>query len=91
LTLISDLVSGGEVTKKSLSLSQSIQSHITGTRNQTTLGLGVNFIDPGRFFILTSKRMGGRLFCELRVASCELRAASCELRVANCELRVASR
>ena len=41
LTLISDLVSGGEVTKKSLSLSQSIQSHITGTRNQTTLGLGV--------------------------------------------------
>ena len=41
MTLISDLVSGGEVTKKSLSLSQSIQSHITGTRNQTTLGLGV--------------------------------------------------
>ncbi|CAB4025349.1 Hypothetical predicted protein [Paramuricea clavata] len=41
LTLISDLVSGGEVTKKSLSLSQSIQSHITGTRNQTKLGLGV--------------------------------------------------
>ena len=41
LKFISDLVSGGEVTKKSLSLSQSIQSHITGTRNQTTLGLAV--------------------------------------------------
>lgn len=41
LTLISNLVSGGEVTKKLLSLSQSIQSHITGTKNQTTLGLGV--------------------------------------------------
>lgn len=41
LHLISRLVSGGEVTKKSLSLSQAIQSHITGTRNQTTLGLAV--------------------------------------------------
>ena len=41
LKFISDLVSGGEVTKKSLSLSHSIQSHITGTRNQTTLGLAV--------------------------------------------------
>lgn len=29
------------MTKKSLSLSQSIQSHVTGTRNQTTLGLAV--------------------------------------------------
>ena len=41
LKFISDLVSGGEVTKKSLSLSQSIQSHITGATNQTTLGLAV--------------------------------------------------
>ena len=41
LKLISDLVSSGEITKKSLSLSQSIQSHVTGTRNQTTLGLAV--------------------------------------------------
>ena len=40
LTLISNLVSGGEVTKKLLSLGQSIQSHISSTRNQTTLGLG---------------------------------------------------
>jgi hypothetical protein len=39
--LISDLVSDGEVTKKSLSLIQSIQSHKTSTRNQTTLGLAV--------------------------------------------------
>ncbi len=36
LKLISHLVSSGEITKKSLSL-----SHITGTRNQTTLGLAV--------------------------------------------------
>jgi hypothetical protein len=41
LKLISDLISEGEVTKQSLSLSQSIQSHITNTRNQTTLGLAV--------------------------------------------------
>ena len=44
LRLISDLVSGGEMTKKSLSLSQSIQSHVTGTRNQTTLGLAVKLL-----------------------------------------------
>jgi hypothetical protein len=41
LKLISDLISEGEVTKQFLSLSQSIQSHITNTRNQTTLGLAV--------------------------------------------------
>ena len=41
LKFMSDLVSGGEVIKKSLSLSQSIQSHITGATNQTTLGLAV--------------------------------------------------
>ena len=39
LKLVSALISDGEVTKKSLSLSQVIQSHITNTRNQTTLGL----------------------------------------------------
>ena len=38
---ISKLVSNGEITKASLSLSQSIQSRITNARNQTTLGLGV--------------------------------------------------
>ena len=41
LQLVSKLVSNGEVTKASLSLSQSIQSRITNARNQTTLGLGV--------------------------------------------------
>lgn len=44
LKLVSDLVSGGMVTKKSLSLSQSIQSHVTSTRNQTTLGLAVKLL-----------------------------------------------
>lgn len=44
LKLVSDLVSGGKVTKKSISLSQSIQSHITSTRNQTTLGLAVKLL-----------------------------------------------
>ena len=39
LKLISDLVSDGEGTQISLSISQVIQSHITNTRNQTTLGL----------------------------------------------------
>ena len=34
----------GEVTKKSLSLSQAIQSHITGTRIQTTLGLAIKLL-----------------------------------------------
>ncbi len=41
LRFISKLVSTGEVTKASLSLSQSIQQHITNACNQTTLGLGV--------------------------------------------------
>uniref|UniRef100_UPI00358E0907 uncharacterized protein n=1 Tax=Myxine glutinosa TaxID=7769 RepID=UPI00358E0907 len=39
LNMISELVSNGKITQKSLSLAQAIQSHITGTRNQTTLGL----------------------------------------------------
>ena len=41
LRVISELVSNGQVTQKSLSLTQAVQSHITGTRNQTTLGLAV--------------------------------------------------
>ena len=41
LRFISKLISNGEVTKKSLSLSQSIQYCMTNTRNQTALGLGV--------------------------------------------------
>ncbi len=41
LRFVSKLVSNGEVTNASLSLSQSIQYHITNTPNQTTLGLGV--------------------------------------------------
>lgn len=41
LRFVSKLVSNGEVTKVSLSLSQSIQQHITNGCNQTTLGLGV--------------------------------------------------
>ena len=41
LRFISKLVSNGEVTKKSLSLSQSIQYCMTNTRNQNALGLGV--------------------------------------------------
>ena len=41
LRFISKLISKGEVTKKSLSLSQSIQHCITNTQNQTALGLGV--------------------------------------------------
>lgn len=41
LRLISKLVSDGEVTKTSLSLSQSVQYNITKISNQTTLGLGV--------------------------------------------------
>ena len=44
LQLVSELVSDGKVSKKSLSLSQSIQSHVTGTRNQTTLGLAVKLL-----------------------------------------------
>ena len=42
LYLISKLVSKGAVTKKSLSLTQSIQALITRSCNQTTLGLPVN-------------------------------------------------
>ena len=41
LRFISKLITNGEVTKSSLSLSQSIQYCMTNTRNQTTLGLGV--------------------------------------------------
>ena len=41
LRLISKLVSNGEVTKASPSLSQSIQYCMTNRRNQTTLDLGV--------------------------------------------------
>ena len=42
LKLISSLVSGGAITKQSLTLSQCIQQHIGGAgRNQTTLGLAV--------------------------------------------------
>ena len=41
LKLVAELVSGGEVTKKAVCLSQAIQSHVTSTRNQTTLGLAV--------------------------------------------------
>ena len=42
LKLVSSLVSGGAITKPSLTLSQCIQQHIGGAgRNQTTLGLAV--------------------------------------------------
>ena len=41
LRFVSKLVSNGEATKVTLSLSQSIQQHITNGWNQTTLGLGV--------------------------------------------------
>ena len=41
LKLVAELVSDGEITKKALSLSQAIQSQVTSTRNQTTLGLAV--------------------------------------------------
>ena len=41
LRLISKLVANGEVTKRSLSLSQSIQYNLTNSRNQTTLELGI--------------------------------------------------
>ena len=41
LNLVAELISDGEITKKALSLSQTIQSHVTSTRNQTTLGLAV--------------------------------------------------
>ena len=39
LGFVSALVSNSQISKQSLSLSQSIQSHITGCHNQTTLGL----------------------------------------------------
>lgn len=38
---ISELVSDGQVTQKSFSLTQAVQGHITRTRNQTTLRLAV--------------------------------------------------
>ena len=41
LSLIANLVSNGEVTKKALTLTQSIQQYVSGTYNQTTLGLAV--------------------------------------------------
>ncbi|MES9884700.1 MAG: hypothetical protein ABW185_27970 [Sedimenticola sp.] len=41
LSLISVLVSNGQVTKASITIAQSIQAHITKTYNQTTLGLAV--------------------------------------------------
>ncbi|KAG1674268.1 hypothetical protein GQR58_015168 [Nymphon striatum] len=42
LKLVSSLVSGGDITKPSLTLAQCIQQHICGAgRNQTTLGLAV--------------------------------------------------
>ena len=41
LKLIAELVSSGKVTQQSLSLTQAVQGHITGIRNQTTLGLAV--------------------------------------------------
>lgn len=41
LHLVSGLVSRYQVTKQSISLTQSIQSHITNCHNQTTLGLAV--------------------------------------------------
>ena len=41
LRIVSKLVSNGDVTKKSLSLSQSIQHCITSARNQTALGLAI--------------------------------------------------
>lgn len=40
LKFVSALVSNGKISKKSLSLSQSIQQHING-RNQTSLGLAI--------------------------------------------------
>ncbi len=41
LKLVAELVSNGKVTKKAVSLSQAIQSHVTSIRNQITLGLAV--------------------------------------------------
>ena len=41
LTLVSELVSDGKVSKNSISLSQAMPTHITGARNQTTLELAV--------------------------------------------------
>ena len=38
---MSKLISGGATTKASLTLTQSIPQHISGTHNQTTLGLAV--------------------------------------------------
>ena len=41
LGLVTKLVSGGKVNRHSLSLTQSIQGHITNQNNQTTLGLAI--------------------------------------------------
>ena len=41
LVLVSKLVSNGETTRKSLSISQTIQTHITNSFTPTTLGLAV--------------------------------------------------
>ena len=41
LRLIAELVANGELNHRSISLTQAVQSHITSTRNQTTLGLAV--------------------------------------------------
>lgn len=44
LSLVSKLVLKGKTSKASLSLAQSIQSHITKSSNQTTMGLAVKFL-----------------------------------------------
>ena len=41
LRLVAELVSEGRVAKKAICLSQAIQSHVTSTGNQTTLGLAI--------------------------------------------------
>ena len=62
LTLVSELVSDGKVSKKSISLSQAIQTHITGARNQTTLGLAVKTASPPRKF-RAHQRLASAWFC----------------------------
>ena len=41
LRIIAELVANGEINQRSLSLTQAVQSHISKTRNQTTLGLAI--------------------------------------------------
>ena len=41
LRLVSALVSDGNATKPSLTISQTIQQHISGARNQATIGLDI--------------------------------------------------